>query len=127
MQIRAAVGDRGRPDALLAPKYFVPLVETSVRVLPHAYRAVAAAEGTTVTLHLTGEAPLAWTLRREGGSWKLYRGEADHPTVQVSAGADALWRLFYNALPPGEASSALTVDGPRELVAPLLDARSVMV
>lgn len=127
MQIRAAVGRRGRPELLLSPKYLAPLLETSVRVLPHAYRDLSAPDGTTVTLRLAGDAALAWTLRREGGRWRLYRGEPERPTARVSAEADVLWRLFYNALPPGEASGALAIDGPRELVAPLLDARSVMV
>jgi hypothetical protein len=127
MQIRAAVGERGRPVVLLAPKYLVPLLETSVRVLPHAYRAVPAAEGTTVTLRLASDPPRAWTLRREGASWRLYRGEAARPTARVMSEPDALWRLFFNALPVGEASQAFAVDGPQELVAPLFHARSVMV
>ena len=127
MQIRAAVGERGRPAALLAPTYLVPLLETSVRVLPHAYRAVPAPEGTTVTLRLASDPPHSWTLRREGAGWRLYRGEAARPTARVTSEADALWRLFFNALPVGDASRALAVDGPRELVAPLLRARSVMV
>jgi uncharacterized protein (TIGR03083 family) len=127
MQIRAAVGERGRPAVLLAPKYLVPLLETSVRALPHAYRAVPAAEGTTVTLRLASDPPRAWTLRREGAGWRLYRGEAARPTARVTSGPDALWRLFFNALPADEASRALAADGPEELVTPLFHARSVMV
>lgn len=127
MQIRAAVGERGRPAVLLAPKYLVPLLETSVRVLPHAYRAMPAAEGTTVTLRLASDPPMAWTLRREGASWRLYCGEAARPTARVTSEPEAVWRLFFNALPVGEASQALAVDGPQELVAPLFHARSVMV
>ena len=127
MQIRAAVGERGRPADLLAPKYLMPLLETSARVLPHAYREVPAAEGATVTLRLASDAPQAWTLRREGDGWRLYRGEATRPTAQVTAGPDALWRLFFNALPADEAALAFSVDGPRDLVAPLFRARSVMV
>ena len=127
MQIRAAVGERGQPAVLLAPRYLVPLLETSVRVLPHAYRAVPAAEGTTVTLRLASDPSQAWTIRREGAGWRLYRGEPERPTARVTSEPDALWRLFFNALPAGEASRALAVDGPRELVAPLFHARSVMV
>ena len=127
MQIRAAVGERGQPAVLLAPKYLVPLLETSVRVLPHAYRDVSAEEGTTVTLRMASEPPQAWTLRRERASWRLYLGEAAPPTARVTAEPDALWRLFFNALPRSEASRVFPVDGPEALVAPLFDARSVMV
>jgi uncharacterized protein (TIGR03083 family) len=127
MQIRAAVGDRGRPAVLLAPKYLGPLLETAVRVLPHAYRTVPAPEGTSVVLRLASGPPRAWTLAREGGRWCLYRGEAARPTARVTAEPDVLWRLFFNALPASEALQALAADGRQELVAPLLHARSVMV
>jgi uncharacterized protein (TIGR03083 family) len=127
MQIRRAVGEQGRPAVLLAPTYLGPLLETSVRVLPHAYRAVPAAEGTTVTLRVASDPPYAWTLRREGARWRLYRGEAARPTARVMAEPDALWRLFFNALPVSEAAKALAVSGPSDLVAPLFHARSVMV
>ena len=127
MQIRAAVGGRAKPEVLLAPKYLVPLLETSVRVLPHAYRAVSAPEGTSVALRVATSPPHAWTLRREGGSWRLYGGEVAQPTARVTAEPDVLWRLFFNALRASEAPQALAVDGPPELVVPLVHARSVMV
>jgi hypothetical protein len=127
MQIRAAVGERGQPEALLAPTFLMPLLETSLRVLPHAYREVKAADGTTVTLRVTVEPPVAWTLRREGAGWCLYRGAPATPTAQVVATVDALWRLLFNALPPSAAAAAFTTDGADALIAPLLRARSVMV
>lgn len=127
MQIRAAVGERGWPAVLLAPKYLGPLLETAVRVLPHAYCTVPAPEGTSVVLRLASDPPRGWTLAREGGRWRLYGGETERPTARVTAEPDVVWRLFFNALPAGEAPHALAVDGPQELVAPLLHARSVMV
>jgi uncharacterized protein (TIGR03083 family) len=127
MQIRAAIGERGQPSALLAPTYLAPLLETAVRVLPHAYRALRAEEGVTVALRVEADPPLGWTLRREGAAWRLYRGEAARPTARVSCGPDTLWRLLFNALPADEASQAFRVDGSRELAAPLFHARSVMV
>ncbi len=47
--------------------------------------------------------------------------------ARVSSEPDALWRLFFNALPVGEAPQAFAVEGPQELVAPLFHARAVMV
>jgi uncharacterized protein (TIGR03083 family) len=127
MQIRTAVGERGRPEVLLAPKYLMPLLDTSVRVLPHAYRALPAPDGTSVVLRVAGGSPRGWTLRREDGDWRLYNGVSAHPDARVTGDPDVLWRLFFNALPEGAVPSALTVDGPQKLVAPLLQARSVMV
>ena len=46
MQIRLAIGDRGQHRTLLAERYAAPLLETAVRVLPHAYRELAAVSNT---------------------------------------------------------------------------------
>jgi uncharacterized protein (TIGR03083 family) len=139
MQIRAAVGTRARPEVLLAPEYLVPLLETSLRALPHAYRAHGAPEGTSVVLRVAGsehragdpssapDSPFAWTLARERDVWRLYRGAAEPATAVVEAAPDALWRLLYNALPTDEAHRAFTTTGPPDLLAPLWRARSVMV
>jgi uncharacterized protein (TIGR03083 family) len=127
MQIRAALGERGRPEVLLAPKFLVPLLETSVRVLPYAYRMVPAPEGTSVVLRVASDPQLAWTLRRDGGSWRLFGGDIAEPTARVTASPDALWRRFFNALPASEAPRAVAAEGRQELLAPLVHARSVMV
>lgn len=127
MQIRRAVGDRANPDVLLAPKYFDPFVDTSVRVLPHAYRDVHAAEGTSVVLQQSGEALRSWTLRREAQGWRLYSGEEPRPSARVQATPDVLWRLFFNAISVHDAERLLSIEGAPELVTPLLQARSVMV
>jgi hypothetical protein len=116
---------------LLARRYLEPLLDTSVLVLPHAYRDVAAAEGTALVLRVSelgrDASALAWTLRREHDRWRIYRGESEHATAQVTGSADAIWRLLFNALAPDEASDLLIASGPAELVAPLWRARSVMV
>ena len=133
MQIRVAVGERGRPETLLARIYLVPLLETAVRALPHAYRAVPAPEGTAVVLRAVdgpwpdGEPALAWTVRREGGRWRLHGGEAARPAARAEASPDVLWRLLFNALPADRARGAVAASGPEELLAPLWHARSVMV
>jgi uncharacterized protein (TIGR03083 family) len=141
MQIRMAVGDRGNPSVLLAHRYLVPLLDTAVRVLPHAYREVAAPEGTALVVRVhdalpeqlardeapPGASPLVWTLRREEGRWQIYGGEPPHAAAHVTGTADAVWRLLFNALAPEQASEMFTARGPSELVTPLWRARSVMV
>ncbi|HEX9165049.1 MAG TPA: maleylpyruvate isomerase N-terminal domain-containing protein, partial [Gemmatimonadales bacterium] len=127
MQIRSAVGSRGNPAALLAPRLGAPLFHTAVRVLPHAYRTVDAPEGTAVVLVVTMEPALAWTLRCDAGRWSLHEGEVAGPAARVVAPPDALWRLFFNALPAAQAGASLSLSGPGELLGPLLQARSVMV
>jgi uncharacterized protein (TIGR03083 family) len=120
MQIRDAVG---APE-LLDGRWLNPLLDFSVRALPHAYRDVGAPEGTALTL-LVSE--WAWTLVREGSRWQLYGGAAATPATTVRLEPAAAWRLFYNALPPERAREALTVSGDRSLAEPLFRTRSVMV
>jgi hypothetical protein len=141
MQIRMAVGARGDSGVLLAHRYLVPLLDTAVRVLPHAYREVGAPDGTALVLRVTeaqpelralveasrGETPLVWTLRRDHGEWRIYSGEPEQAAARVMGSADAVWRLLFNALAPDQASEMLHASGPTELVTPLWRARSVMV
>ena len=127
MQIRVAAEARGRPEVLLAPIYFESLLDTSVRALPHAYRALSAPDGTSVVLQQAGAAPREWTLLREDGGWRLYSGSVARPDARVSGEPDVLWRLFFNALSEAAALSVLTIDGPAQFILPLLRARSVMV
>lgn len=123
MQIQDAVGQSG----LLAPRWLDPLLDFSVRALPHAYRNVEAPEGTAISLVVPGDSGWAWTLLREGGRWGLYRGEADRPATRVTVEPVVVWRLFYNALPPDSARENVAIQGEESLAGPLLRTRSVMV
>lgn len=116
MQIRDAVG---APPVLLDERWLEPLLDFSVRALPHAYRAVSAPDGTTITLRV-GE--LAWTLQRESPRWRLYRGVPKEATTIIGLTPDASWRLFYNA-----PFARPSIDGDAALAEPLLTTRSVMV
>ena len=128
MQIRMAVGEvRGQTARLLAPRLFEPLLATSVHVLPHAYRACAAANGTSVVLHCVGDTQAEYSLVREAQRWVLYRGAHRNPTVQVTAPASQWWQLFFNALDGNAIRSAIAIEGDASLAEPLLRARSVMV
>lgn len=122
-QIRDAVG---RPR-LLAPKWMVPLLDLSVRALPHAYDGVAAPTGAVVTLNVTGETAGAWSLVREPQRWQLRRGRPPQPDAVVTIAADDAWRLFYNALSGDALVARVTLEGRADLAAPLLRARSVVV
>ncbi len=122
-QIRDAVG----APRLLAPEWLEPLLDMSVRVLPHAYATMAAREGTTLTLAVTGETSASWSLQRQDETWRLFRGAADAPATHARFESDTLWRLFYNALSPDDAMARAEISGDLELAQPLLRSRSVIV
>jgi len=118
MQIRDAVD---APRTLLEARWLEPLLDFSVRALPHAYRAVAAPDGTALVLSIDDH---AWTLTRESSQWKIYRGAAEVATTTVRITPDASWRLFYNA---PFAREAVVVEGDAALAQTLFGTRSVMV
>jgi uncharacterized protein (TIGR03083 family) len=122
-QIRDAVS----APPLLDPVWMDPLLDFSVRALPHAYASLPAPHGTTVTLHVQGETDVTWSVVRADDSWTIMRGRPAAPDATVSVEANDAWRLFYNALPVADASVRLRVTGDARLVQPLLRARSVIV
>ncbi len=121
MQIRVAVG---APKILLQPEWMMPLLDISVRALPHTYRSVGAPDGTTVTLSVTGETEAAWTLIRDASRWRISGGAVGKAAAAVQIAADDAWRLLYNA--PVE-QSRIRVTGEAALAAPLIRARSVVL
>jgi uncharacterized protein (TIGR03083 family) len=124
MQIRDAVG---APPVLLEPRWLDPLLDLSVRALPHGYAAVDAPDGARVGFAVDGDDAWAWTVAREGGGWTLRAGADPAAAARVRATPDAGWRLLYNALPDPARAPGVTVEGDAALAAPLLRTRSVIV
>jgi uncharacterized protein (TIGR03083 family) len=120
MQIRDATDH----PLLLSPEWMTPLLDMSVRALPHAYRAVDAPAGASITVSVTGETTGAWTLRRQSAGWQLTTGRDDGARATVHLPADTAWRVLYNA--PYDRDQ-IRVDGDAALAAPLLRTRSVIV
>ncbi|MDF1504441.1 maleylpyruvate isomerase N-terminal domain-containing protein [Roseisolibacter sp. H3M3-2] len=121
MQIRDAVGAGA---VLLAPRWYGPLLDASVRALPHALAAVDAPREATAAFEVAGDDAWAWTLTRGDSGWAL--GAARHSALaaRVRATPDAAWRVLYNA--PYD-PSAVRVEGDAALGAALLRTRSVIV
>lgn len=128
MQIRTALGPRGNPTALLSEELAVPLIETSMRALPHAYRESAAVEGSTLVVVIEGSSwRRMYSMRREAHEWTLRVGDAPNAEARVTGGVDVWWRLWFNALKGAEATRSFVATGAPELLAPLWATRSVMV
>jgi uncharacterized protein (TIGR03083 family) len=121
-QIREAVG----APLLLERRWLYPTLDVSVRALPHAYRDVAAEEGATVIVHVTGDSGGAWSLRRVGALWRLFAGEAGDAACRVTADADTAWRVFLKAIDPAAAAAAVRIEGEPHLGRPFLGTLAVM-
>ena len=123
MQIRLAVGAQPLDD----PRYLKAVLDLSVRALPHAYRDVVAAEGTTIVVDVEGASGGTWTLARNGDRWNLSAGRDGRADARVAMSDDRAWRLLYNALPADEAATGIVIEGRAELGAPLLRTRSIVI
>jgi uncharacterized protein (TIGR03083 family) len=121
MQIRDAAS---RPPALLEPRWMAPLLDISLRALPHSYRDVVAPRGTAITLIVEGPTSGAWTLARGDRAWRIGSGEHADAAAVIRVAADVVWRILYNA--PFDRGQ-VRIEGDAALAAPLLNTRSVIV
>ena len=122
-QIREAVGQ----PLLLEPRWFEPLLDIAMRVLPAAYRLLAAVPGTALTITVANHPDGRWTLRRATHGWMLERGLARDADCAVQLSADQIWRLLFNALTAETARRTIHVEGDATLAEPFLRARAVVV
>jgi len=122
-QIRDAVGAGPFSD----PRWLQAVLEIAMHALPHAYRDMPVRSDRSVSIRITGRAPRAWTLHGRVGTWEMGEGQRPDATATATMPDEVAWRLFFNALSPSEARSAVHVDGDADLARPLLHARSVIV
>ncbi|HXW04362.1 MAG TPA: maleylpyruvate isomerase N-terminal domain-containing protein [Vicinamibacterales bacterium] len=122
MQIRDAVS-----APLDRPEWLRAVLEIAIRVLPHAFRAVEAAEGAAVVVDVTGTGGGQWTLQRERSRWTLMEGSVPSSSARAALPADVAWKLLFNAIPLAAASEQVAFEGDQRYKEPLLAARSVIV
>src|SRR5262245_8993021 len=121
-QIRDAIGAVGLRD----PRLFHPVLDVFVHALPHAYRDVAAAEGTHVELVITGVAGGSWSLVRHRRRWGLFAG-VDAPRASiVTLDPDTAWRLFTKGVDAATARRRVIIEGDRDLGAVALGAVAII-
>jgi uncharacterized protein (TIGR03083 family) len=121
-QIRAAVG---QTVPLLTPALFRPFIETLLRGLPHAYRAVEAPAGTRVRVHIETEAGGTWELLKTAGAWWL-APPAAAPAAEITLSPEVAWRLFTKGLSAAEAEPLVRLVGEERLAKAALGLVAVM-
>ena len=123
-QIREAVG---QPAPLLEPRLFRPFIETMLRGLPHAYRAVAAPAGTVVQVRIETASGGTWQLVKTAEAWQLSRARpVAAPAAEIALTPDVAWRLFTKGLLPAEARALVQVTGDQALANAALRLVAVM-
>lgn len=121
-QIREAVGAQG----LVGRRWLLPVIEICLRALPYTYQAVEAAQGTTIIVHITGEAGGVWSLVRGDNAWELYAGKAETAAAEVQFSDDTAWRLFSKGLDQAELLRRIEIDGDAALGTKIADLVAIM-
>jgi hypothetical protein len=103
-----------------------PVLATFARAMPRAFPEVTAAEGTVVTLTVTGEAGGQWSVRQEKGCWTLYERTTAQPDAEVVLDEENAWRLFTRGISQGQAPQHATLVGNRALSMRLLEMVSII-
>jgi uncharacterized protein (TIGR03083 family) len=122
-QIRLATQRPG----LVTPRLYKPVLETFMRVLPHAYGAVDAPVGTACDVIVPGECGGRWRVVREARGWML--GEADGDARVAATAivpADLAWRLMTKGASEAEAVARIRVEGDRRLGTVIFSARAIV-
>jgi hypothetical protein len=125
-QIRLAVGR----DGILIPRFYQPVLETFMRVLPRAYQEVDAPEGTMCQVIVPGESGGTWQVTRRDRFWELQAGgglahRAHVASVTILPGEIA-WRVFTKGVAAAELRSRVVIEGDQTLGAVVLRARAIV-
>jgi uncharacterized protein (TIGR03083 family) len=115
----------GRPG-LTGAEFLGPILATFVFALPQTYRQVVAAEGTWVSLTITGAAGGVWSVRREGERWQLYTGRPADSRAEVILPEDTAWRLFTKGISKEEARAQALLKGDPALAERMLETISII-
>lgn len=107
-QIREAVGKQG----IMGRELFYPCMDTFMRGLPHAYRNVAADNGTLIRISISGEAGGDWFLQKDSSKWQLVTGDpGQHYDAAVTFAPGVAWKLFTKGTDPATAAGQSEIEG----------------
>jgi uncharacterized protein (TIGR03083 family) len=121
-QIRLAAN---RPGIMERDLYH-PVLDAFLRALPHSYRTVQAAQGTTLHVHIRGEAGGDWFLLRREDTWRLRTRAEGPPAARVEMRQEIAWRVFTKGISKNAAAQQMTFEGEQALGRHLLNTLAII-
>lgn len=121
-QICDATGQAG----LIDPGYAGPVIDTFMRALPHTLRGVAAPEGATLQVTVTGRGAGEWACTRDADRWSLHRQPHPKPAARVELDTDTAWRLCTRGMTPLQAAGRARIEGDHRLATAALQIVSII-
>jgi hypothetical protein len=80
----------------------------------------------TVTLTIRGASGGQWSVRQEGGTWRLYAGAPERRHAEVLIDEAVAWRLFTRGLRPEYARAQVTLVGDQILASKVYEMVSII-
>ena len=122
-QIRLAVN---KEQELLKKKWYLPYLETSVRALPHHYRAIKGKEGDLIKFIFRGQDDYTWFLKYQIGQWKLWTEVQEEPKCEVIIKNEIAWKIFTKGITKNEAIKQSQITGNIDLGLKVFEMIAVM-
>jgi hypothetical protein len=102
------------------------VLETFMRALPHTYRTVDAAVGTTCDVVVPGDCGGRWRLRRQPDGWALVAPTADEARATCLLPPEIAWRVFTRGISPSDAEARADIRGDKALGRVVLSALAIV-
>jgi uncharacterized protein (TIGR03083 family) len=106
-QIRHAASRTG----IMTPEFYYPVLDCFIRGLPHAFRDVDAANGSTIQLEITGDCGGTWLLRRGDSGWTFTNSWPAEFAAVVVIPQEIAWRIFTKGIGRAEALKNSRIEG----------------
>ena len=106
--------------------WLFPALDTFMRGLPRTFRNLKAQNGTSVSVHITGESGGEWSLVRENLHWHLFVGRDPQAICYVQIDQDLAWRLFTKGITREDARRHVQIEGIVALGEHVLEMVSIM-
>mgnify|MGYP002395632411 CR=1 FL=1 len=121
-QIRDAVGKEG----IMSQQFFMPLMQTFFRAMPHTFRNTEAEEGTLIHIIVSPEIGGEWFLERQANHWELIANPFRTEDTQVFIPTKIAWKLFCKNLRPKDVLQEIRISGNQVLGFKVLEMVSLM-
>jgi hypothetical protein len=121
-QIRDAVG----APPLTSRDWLRPVFDIFMHTVPHRYSNVTGADGTALSIIISGKVGGTWTLLRETGAWHLFEGNSARHRSRIVISQDDALRLFTKGMHGQVAESRAIVEGDPELATAFFGTVAVM-
>jgi uncharacterized protein (TIGR03083 family) len=121
-QIRDAVNKQG----IMTRELYYPFIDTFMYALPHTFKDISAAEGTTVSVIVTTEIGGQWNIVKTKEGWVLHKNAVYNTAATLTINPHTAWKLFSKSWKPEQVIDTIDITGNHALAKQALKMVAVM-